>query len=151
MLRRLVKRAPEDVLYVVVYTREPHARQMAFRDIPQPTSLKERRDLALKTKKAMRLDALFLLDEMGDPFRKLFGDVPSPAIFVDKGGRIADKLSWADASEVARVLNKWNTGKLQSRPTTRTSRPSSSPRGPASRPVSRKSTSRPAASDKSQR
>ncbi len=107
MLRRVVKRAPKDVLFVVIYTREPHARQMAFKKIVQPTTWKERRDLAKRTKKEMRLDVLFLVDGMGDPSRKLFGDVPNPAIFVEKGGKVAEKLSWADASEVQRVLKTW--------------------------------------------
>jgi len=107
VLRRVVKRAPKDVLFVVIYTREPHARQMAFKNIVQPTSWEERRDLARKTKKEMKLDVLFLVDDMGDPSRKLFGDVPNPAIFVEKGGKVAEKLSWADASEVRRVLKTW--------------------------------------------
>lgn len=107
MLRRTVKRAPKDVVFVVIYTREPHARQMAFKNIVQPMSWNERRDLARKTKKEMKLDVLFLVDDMGDPSRKLFGDVPNPAIFVEKGGKVAEKLSWADASEVRRVLKTW--------------------------------------------
>ena len=107
MLRRSVRDA-KNLTFVVIYTREPHARQMAFKKIAQPITWEERRDLAKKTKKELKLDVLFLIDEIGDPSRKLFGDVPNPAIFVEKDATVKEKLSWADASEVTRVIKKWH-------------------------------------------
>ena len=107
MLRRTIAKR-KDLTFVIVYTREPHARQMAFKDLHQPATWKERQALAQKTRKELKLEkALFLIDPMGDPSRKLFGDVPNPAIFVEKGGQVHDKLSWADGSEVARLLEAW--------------------------------------------
>ncbi|MFT7618445.1 MAG: hypothetical protein ACI97A_002088 [Planctomycetota bacterium] len=125
MLRRTIKNS-KDLKFVVIYTREPHARQLAFKKIVQPLNWKERRDLAQKTKDELKIDALFLIDEMGDPSRKLFGDVPNPAIFVEKNGKIKDKLSWADASEVDRVIQKWQPA------------PTSKPKTPTSKPTTRK-------------
>ena len=107
MLRRTIKEA-KNLTFVVIYTREPHARQMAFKEIAQPTSWDERRALAEKTKKELKLDALFLIDDMGDPSRKLLGDVPNPAIFVEKDGTIHDKLAWADASEIRGIIKDWH-------------------------------------------
>lgn len=107
MLRSTVK-ARKDLTFVVIYTREPHARQMGFKKIAQPIRWEERRDLARRTCKELGLKGmLVLIDEMGDPSRRLFGDIPNPAIFVEPDGKIRDKLSWADASEVGRVLGKW--------------------------------------------
>lgn len=106
MLRRAVKKN-KHLEFVVLYTREPHARQMAFKDVAQPITWEERRALARKTKKDLKLDVRFLVDDIGDPSRKLFGDVPNPAIFIERDGTIKDKLSWADASDVKRVIESW--------------------------------------------
>ena len=105
MLRRTIK-AAKHVDIIVLYTREPHARQLAFKEICQPATWKERCELAKKTRDELKLDATFLVDDMGDPSRKLFGDVPNPAIFVGPDGKIVDKLAWADASELAKRLSK---------------------------------------------
>lgn len=105
-MRRLIKTNPH-LRFVVIYTREPHARQLGFKHIGQPLNAKERIALARKTKKELKLDALFLVDPMGDPSRRLFGDVPNPALFIEKDGKIKDKLSWADASEVGKLLKAW--------------------------------------------
>lgn len=97
----------KDLHFVVIYTREPHARQLGFKDVHQPKTIAERIALARRTKKEFAIDATFLVDPMGDPSRKLFGDVPNPAIFIEKGGRIRDKLSWADGSEVRKQIESW--------------------------------------------
>jgi len=106
VLRRLIKDRA-DVNFVVIYTREPHARQMAFKDIAQPANWEERKALAEKAKKELELDALFLIDEMGDPSRALFGDIPNPAILVELDGTVKDKLAWADASVLRDLLKNW--------------------------------------------
>jgi hypothetical protein len=106
VLRRLIKDRT-DLNFVVIYTREPHARQMAFKDIAQPANWEERKALADKAKKELELDALFLIDEMGDPSRALFGDIPNPAILVELDGTVKDKLAWADASVLRDLLKNW--------------------------------------------
>lgn len=105
MLRRMIKSA-KHVDFVVLYTREPHARQLAFKNVHQPATWEERRELAKKTKRELKLDATFLVDDMGDPSRKLFGDVPNPAILVGTDGKVVQKLAWADASELAKLVKK---------------------------------------------
>jgi len=46
------------VKFVVVYQREPHARQLAFRDVLQPKNFEERAALARRTRDELDLDAL---------------------------------------------------------------------------------------------
>ncbi|MCA8963878.1 MAG: hypothetical protein H6838_01275 [Planctomycetes bacterium] len=83
--------------FVFVYQREPHARQMAFAEIPQPKDLGERCELARKTCDELVLDpALVWIDGMDDQSRALFGDLPSPAIVVDPFGVVRTKLPWAE-------------------------------------------------------
>lgn len=105
-MRRIIKER-KDLQFVVIYTREPHARQMAFKKIAQPVTWEERQTLAKKTKEELNLDALFLVDDIGDPSRKLLGDLPNPGIFVERDGTIKDKLSWAEPWVVLKVIEKW--------------------------------------------
>ena len=41
---------------------------------------------------------------MDDASRALFSDLPSPAFLIDRSGRIADKLPWADAAPLEAAL-----------------------------------------------
>ncbi len=136
MLRRLIAKE-KDFDFVVIYTREPHARQMAFKEIAQPRTWEERKALAEKTKKELELDVLFLIDEMGDPSRKLFGDVPNPAILVERDGTIKDKLAWADASELKKLLETWRPVRTEKReaPDSRPVTPKAGPAEPSPAPV----------------
>lgn len=80
-----------------VYQREPHARQLAFQDVPQPANLGERCELARRTCAEVSLEpASMWIDGMDDQSRALFGDLPSPAIVVDPFGVIRVKLPWAE-------------------------------------------------------
>jgi hypothetical protein len=106
VLRRIIKDS-KDFNIVIIYTREPHARQLEFKEIAQPTTWEERCAIAKKTKEELKLDALILIDDMGDPSRKLFGDVPNPAIFIEMDGTIKDKLVWADGDSVLQFLKSW--------------------------------------------
>lgn len=90
--------------FVVVHQREPHARQMAFADVPQPTSCEERAELARALLGELRLDLDVWIDDMGDTSRALFGQLPHPAIVVDALGIVRRKLSWCDPEELRRTL-----------------------------------------------
>ena len=90
--------------FIVVYQREPHARQMAFRDVPQPKDFAERAALAKKALAELKLDVDVWIDDQGDQSRALFGDLPHSAIVLDRAGTVALKLSWCDPEVLKRTL-----------------------------------------------
>ena len=95
-----------DVQFVFVYQREPHARQLAFADIHQPVNLGERCELARSTCDEMALDpAGVWIDGMDDQSRALFGDLASPAILIDPFGVIRTKSPWAEPDAIEQSLN----------------------------------------------
>lgn len=80
----------------MVYQREPHAGQMAFREVQQPRDRTERVELAKKTLAELQLDVDLWIDDSGDQSRALFGDLPNSAIVIDASGTIRLKLSWCE-------------------------------------------------------
>jgi hypothetical protein len=92
------------VRFVVVYQREPHARQMAFEDVPQPTTYEERVALARRTLDELNLDVDVWVDDLGDTSRAAFGDLPHPAIVLDPAGRVRAKLAWCDPEVVDNLV-----------------------------------------------
>jgi len=104
-LRKLARANPE-ILFLIIYQREPHAGQMAFKDVLQPETYEERRALAKLAKKELGLDRPILVDSMDDLSRALFGDLPSPAIVIGPDGVIRAKLPWAEPERVEPLLKK---------------------------------------------
>ena len=84
---------------------------MSFRDIGQPTTYEARCALARKTKHEFRMTSRFLVDDMNDQSRAMFGDLPTPAIIIDPTGRVATKLPWAEPDvlklRLAKVVARW--------------------------------------------
>jgi hypothetical protein len=89
---------------VVVYQREPHARQMAFRDVRQPKDFAERAALAKKALQEMNLDVDVWIDDEGDQSRALFGDLPHSAIVLDRMGTVQVKLSWCEPNVLQKLI-----------------------------------------------
>lgn len=95
---------------MLVYQREPHARQMAFRAVQQPRTLAERAELARLALRDYELACDVWIDDMSDQSRRAFGDLPHWSIVLDGTGRIAHKLPWTDVEELARSIEaqRWN-------------------------------------------
>jgi len=89
---------------VVVEQKEPHAGRMAFAEVEQPTSFAARCTLARRIRDELEVPLPIYVDGMDDASRALFSDLPSPAFVIDRAGRIADKLPWADAEPLAASL-----------------------------------------------
>lgn len=89
---------------MLVYQREPHAGQMAFEKIDQPTTMEARRSLARRTCQELDWQGETVIDSMDDASRAAFGDLPSPAILIDPQGLIVAKLPWAEASSIQSQL-----------------------------------------------
>lgn len=92
------------VRFVVLYQREPHARQMGFKDIVQPSEYAERVALARRTREELRLDVEVWVDDMGDASRAAFGDVPNAGIVIDPRGRVREKLAWCEPEPLQKAL-----------------------------------------------
>lgn len=91
--------------FVVVYQREPHARQLAFGSVPQPVADAERVALARRTLTELDLAVDVWIDDLGDQSRRAFGDLPNWAIVVGANGVIRHKLPWADPDELALAID----------------------------------------------
>ncbi|MGE3173241.1 MAG: family 16 glycoside hydrolase [Planctomycetota bacterium] len=84
------------MVFCVVEQQEPHAGQMAFADVPQPTTFAGRCALARRIRDELEVPLPIWVDGMDDASRALFSDLPSPAFVVDRQGRIVDKQAWTD-------------------------------------------------------
>lgn len=102
--------ARDDVEFVVVYQREPHARQMAFRDVPQPTTVEERLALARRACEEFELPQDFWIDGLDDQSRALFGDLPSPALILGPNGKVVAKLPWSEPDLLGAKLDEHLAG-----------------------------------------
>ena len=89
-----------------MYQREPHARQMSFKDIAQTTTYDERCALAGRTRKELSLVGTLLVDSMDDQSRALFGDLPTPALIIGADGLMKVKLPWAEPAVLGVRLKK---------------------------------------------
>mgnify|MGYP001367527796 CR=1 FL=1 len=94
----------DDLRFVIVYQREPHARQLAFDGTLQPKSDVERVALAKKALDEMNLDVDVWIDDLGDSSRAMFGDLPNWAVVVSPDGKIHAKLEWAEPEKLAKAI-----------------------------------------------
>jgi hypothetical protein len=92
------------VEFLVVYQREPHARRMAFQNVPIATTFAERLALAERTCEEFDLGCDMLVDGMDDPARALFGDQPNSLVVVGLDRVARFKQPWADPDELEESL-----------------------------------------------
>jgi len=97
-------------VFAVVEQKEPHAGRMAFSAIEQPATFAARCELARRIRDELEVPLPIWVDGMDDASRALFSDLPSPAFVIDRDGRIADKMPWAEPrllqDSIVRVLGK---------------------------------------------
>ena len=82
----------DDVQFLFVYTREAHAADSARpagKDVEQPISTKERREVAAKFLDDMKLEIPALLDNIDDKASKDYASLPDRMYLVSKDGKIA--------------------------------------------------------------
>jgi len=102
------------VVFLAIEQKEPHAGQLAFTEVEQPSTYAERQALAIRCRDELQIPFRILVDGMDDASRAIFGDLPSPAFVIDSAGRIVDKLPWADPDRIAEIL-KGLEGSAESR------------------------------------
>lgn len=79
---------------------------MAFADIEQPATFAERLALARRLRDELEVTLPIFVDGMDDASRALFSDLPSPAFVINRAGRIAKKLPWADPEPLGKLLEE---------------------------------------------
>ncbi|MEQ1905070.1 MAG: hypothetical protein ABL888_12855 [Pirellulaceae bacterium] len=94
----------QDVVFIVLVQREPHAGRMGFRDISQPSTLAERTELARRLKQDFSLNLTVLVDPMHDVSRKLYSQLPGPLFIISPEQKIVAKYPWMDESLVSQFL-----------------------------------------------
>jgi len=96
----------KDAQIVIIYQKEPHPRQLAFKSISQPENFEQRCVLAKRMQDEYELPMTLLVDTMEDQSRALFSDLPSPAFVIDAEGIIRAKFPWADAETIRPAVEK---------------------------------------------
>ena len=107
-MRKLHKKYQQsgDAELLVVYQKEPHAGQLAFKDVAQPETLEQRVSLAKRMKDEYELPMTVLVDSMEDQSRALLSDLASPAFVINSDGVIANKFPWADADQIEAAVEE---------------------------------------------
>lgn len=104
-MERLARRyADRPVQFVLVYTREPHAKEGIFRDIDQPADFRQRRDYAERTCAEMNIRREILVDDMEGTVQRLYGGLPNMVYVIDPHGKVVFHDRWADAEAVGKFL-----------------------------------------------
>lgn len=91
--------------FVVVYVRDPHPGEPAFRQYEQPTNFEQRRQYARELAATRQMKATVVVDGMDDKVSERFGSLPNMVYLIDRNGIIAYKSTWTMAEKVDRVLD----------------------------------------------
>lgn len=110
------------VYFVVVYTQEAHPvdainpyvdriwnpviNKVAGVNVPEHTSLEERRAQAALAYELMELDSRFLIDDMENSVWQQYGAAPSAAYVLDLEGTVRLRQPWVDPSEIRKTLDE---------------------------------------------
>ena len=89
---------------LIIYQKEPHAGQMAFKNIRQPESLEERIELAGRMQEEYEMPMPVLVDTMEDQSREYFSELPSPVFIINAQGQIQAKFPWPDVDQIRDAL-----------------------------------------------
>lgn len=88
----------------MVYIREPHPGEPAFRQYVQPQNLEQRRQYARELATTRHMKATVVVDTMDDAVSEQFGSLPNMVYVIDHNGTIVYKATWTMAEKIDRVL-----------------------------------------------
>lgn len=89
---------------MVVYVREPHPGEPAYRRYVQPQNLEQRRQYAQELAATRHMKATVVVDTMDDAVSKQFGSLPNMVYVIDRNGTIVYKATWTMAEKIDQVL-----------------------------------------------
>jgi hypothetical protein len=93
------------VEFVVVYVREPHPGEPAYRKYQQPQTLVQRRQYAQELATTRQMNATIVVDTMNDEISERFGSLPNMVYVIDRQGVIAYSATWTTAEKIDHVLS----------------------------------------------
>lgn len=93
-----------DVQFLVVYVREAHPGERAYRTYPQPRDFRQKLAYARELVAHEGLRCPILVDGMDEAVHQRYGGLPNMVYVLDKAGDIAYKATWTRAEEIDRVL-----------------------------------------------
>ena len=107
-MRRLHKQysKSKEAEILIVYQKEPHPGQMAFKAIAQPETFEARVELAKRMKDEYEMPMTVLVDTMEDQSRALFSDLPSPVFIIDAKGVIRNKFPWPQSEQIESAVEQ---------------------------------------------
>ncbi len=91
---------------VVVYVRDPHPGEPAYRKYVQPENMEQRKQYAKELADTRNMTATVVVDSMQDEVYKLFGSLPNMVYVIDRDGTIAYKATWTLADKIDQVLSQ---------------------------------------------
>ena len=95
-----------DVVFFVVYSKEPHAGETRhFRKYEQHKTYGHKKRYAQELVAEFGMRTPVLIDELDESVVRAFGRMPNMTFIVDKEGRIAYKSDWMEASRVEEMLD----------------------------------------------
>ncbi len=97
----------EDVVFFVVYSKEPHAGETShFKKYAQHTSYEHKKQYAQELVEEFGMKVPVLIDDLDESVVHAFGRMPNMTFIVDKEGRIAYKSDWMEADRVQELLDE---------------------------------------------
>lgn len=99
------KYAQYGVEFVVVYVRDPHPGEPAYRKYQQPQTLDQRRQYAQELATSRQMQATIVVDTMNDDISERFGSLPNMVYVIDRQGVIAYSATWTRAEKIDHVLS----------------------------------------------
>lgn len=96
----------DDVTFVLVYQKEAHPNQGQFRNIDDPETYAERRELAERLVQENSIRMTVLVDEVPRDVSATYGGGPNMLYAIDPDGEIAYTSLWTDHSDVDSFLQR---------------------------------------------
>ncbi|MBI4245934.1 MAG: hypothetical protein HY614_01970 [Candidatus Rokubacteria bacterium] len=104
-MERLAKKyADRDVQFAVVYVREPHPGERAFRRYAKHASLDHKVRYAQELVRLKAMEIPVVVDGLDEAAHRVLGNLPNLAYVVDKEGRVVFKSTWTNAEHIDEVL-----------------------------------------------
>lgn len=94
----------------MVYTRDPHPGEPAYRQYVQPQNLEQRRRYARELVETRQMAATVVVDTMEDEVLEQFGSLPNMVYVIDRDGTIVYKATWTMAEKIDQVLGALTAG-----------------------------------------
>ena len=102
--------------FVVVYVRDPHPGEPAYRKYVQPENMKQRKQYAKELADTRNMAATVVVDSIQDETYTLYGSLPNMVYVINRDGTIAYKATWAMADKIDPVLGAMTTEKPTQEP-----------------------------------